>query len=245
MKNKYLLYVIFSCVILILVFFFLLIFNANIVSRIYDHNFIYKKNLLPCSFKNSSLETAERINQVSFFSQKLVNFDIAFYGDSILANGMWDLLFTDSNIINYAGPGDTSFNVLSRLKKMTIIPNAKVAFIMVGANDFTYNCSVEEVTKNIVDIYMEIKKGSTGKIYVLSTLECNVLLDGCIKRLNKIKALNLNLSKLSVAGKINFLDTNKDLTDKSGLKLSYSYDGVHLNANGYLKIYTNLIREVF
>ena len=245
MKNKSFSYVIFFGLILIIVFFLLLIFNASFISRIYDHNFIKKKNLLPCSFINSSLETAEGINQVSLFSQKLKNFDIAFYGDSVLAKGMWNLLFPELNIVNYSGPGDTSFNVLSRLQKMTQIPKARFSFIMVGTNDLTYNCSVEEVSKNIVDIYLEIKKRSQGKVYVLSTLECNIFFDACIKRLSKIKALNLSLNKLSVAGKINLLDINKDLSDKSGLRFIYTYDGTHLNANGYSVLYKNLQREVF
>jgi lysophospholipase L1-like esterase len=72
-------------------------------------------------------------------------------------------------------------------------------------------------------------------VFVQSTLLCNEKIaawKSCAAVNDKIRQLNGKLAELASA-KIAFVDINRGLAGTGGLKDELTYDGVHLNGDGY------------
>jgi lysophospholipase L1-like esterase len=109
------------------------------------------------------------------------------------------------------------------------------AFIMLGLNDFAREGrSVDEVFDDYRRIVARLEKGG-ARVFIESTLACNADLAGwisCAAIQGSIRELNRRLAALA-SGNIAFIDLNAALAGQRGLKPEYTYDGVHLNGEGY------------
>ena len=75
-------------------------------------------------------------------------------------------------------------------------------------------------------------------VVIQSTLACSGPV--CGEKLGRVHALNSGLKRLAKARGLPFIDINRGLSDRSGLKQAYSRDGVHLNGHGYATWYAML-----
>ena len=67
---------------------------------------------------------------------------------------------------------------------------------------------------------------------IQSTIQC--VRDVCGNKVEQINKLNKMLSEYASSSDTRFLSL-EELSSKNGLPSKYSYDGIHLNGNGYVQ----------
>ncbi len=172
--------------------------------------------------------------------------DIIFIGDSITFWGDWPELFQNKNIKNRGIPGDISFGLLERLKH-TIEGKPERIFILIGINDLARNIPDSVIINNHKRLISEIKLSSPEtKIFVQSILPTNSEFKKLTNHYNKedrIRMINTSLKQIARDFNVDFIDLYSVFSDTNGkLKSQYTWDGVHLTADGYTAWADVLIR---
>lgn len=155
---------------------------------------------------------------------------VTFIGDSITFANNWQAAFPERIVFNQGIPGDTTYNIALRVGAIQST-GAKTYIMMMGINDVWGNKFAAPGTADRILMIRDYLRSATGaRVVVQSTLACTRSFCGS-ESLNKVNELN-RLLKARVP-KEDFLDINTVLSDRNGLKSIYTYDGIHLNADGY------------
>lgn len=170
----------------------------------------------------------------SFFHTFAREAQVVMVGDSLTDGAEWREMFADQDIVNRGIDGDTTDGVLARLDDILVI-KPKRAFVMIGINDFAEaGRSVDAVFSNYSAIVSQLAQHGV-KVFVQSTLPCNEAKGAwksCAGLNPRIGQLNARLTGLASAN-VTFIDLVPVLSAKGGLKNEFTYDGVHLNGEGY------------
>jgi lysophospholipase L1-like esterase len=161
---------------------------------------------------------------------------IAFIGDSITQDYPIHDHFPGLTVYNRGIGGDTTVGLLNRLKVSVFDLEPKKVVLWIGTNDFgVLNAPVSAVYDRILETIDRIhKRLGHIPIFLLSLSpvnpEVNAITVGL--RTNK-KILELN-HKLSTIANVTYIDLFSLLSDEKGnLKAFLTYDGLHLNGEGY------------
>lgn len=172
--------------------------------------------------------------RVSLFKAITHQPDVVMIGDSLTDGGEWRELFPEQNIANRGIDSDTTDGVLARLGDI-VDTKPQSAFVMVGINDFAdAHRSVAAVWANYKKIVRGLESGGV-KVIVLSTLPCNETKGAwksCASFNRKIRQLNTHLATLA-SDSVTVIDLWPALVSKGQLKTEFTFDGIHLNGNGY------------
>lgn len=173
------------------------------------------------------------------------NKTIIFLGDSITECYNLDEHFSDIKLINKGKSGDTTIDILNRLNESVFMFNPDIVFLLIGTNDLELlNSRPKQIIKNITKIIKQIKNyNSKITIYLQSIYPVNHPIKpfSVGKRTNKdILEINKEIKKIKLA---TYLDVASILTDEKGnLNKEFTYDGIHINKNGY-NIITNYLSK--
>ena len=145
-------------------------------------------------------------------------------------------MFPFLSIKNYGIGSDKTFDILNRIQPI-LNSSPKCAFLMVGVNDLK-RIPVSDVFENYVKIIQIFMKYSI-KVYVQSTISVQGY--KYPERLQNIFIFNKKISEYCIKKGIPYIDLNSHLsTEELGLKNEYTYDGIHLNGNGY-KVWKSIL----
>jgi len=178
--------------------------------------------------------------------------EIIFLGNSITEGGDWKGLFPTINAVNRGISGDVTDGILNRLDEV-LSSKPKKIFLLIGTNDLAREKSVDYVLNNSKLILEKIKSDSKEtKIFLQSVLPYNpnvgTKFSGHKSKQQEVLILNKKLKKLARKQGVTYLNIHKKFSNKKGeLKADLTYDGLHLNKNGYLfwskiikkKVYAN------
>ncbi|MEO6015685.1 MAG: GDSL-type esterase/lipase family protein [Polaromonas sp.] len=160
--------------------------------------------------------------------------DVAMLGDSLTDGAEWREIFPGLDIVNRGIDSDTTDGVLARLEDL-VSGKPRQVFVMIGLNDFADSArSVDAVFTNYRAIVSRLEQAGV-KVFVQSTLPCNETKGAwksCATLNSNIRQLNARLATLASA-RVTFIDLTPALTDAKGLKDAFTFDGVHLNGEGY------------
>ena len=162
--------------------------------------------------------------------------DIIFLGNSITAGVDWNELLQNVNVRNRGISGDITFGLLNRLDEVTKGKPARI-FILIGINDISRNIPDSVILMNYQRMIDRIQLESPStKIFLQTILPVNN--DFPVKaQFNKdehILYVNQELKKLAEKEKVRVIDLYKEfLGADNKLDKKYTYDGLHLNAEGY------------
>jgi lysophospholipase L1-like esterase len=190
--------------------------------------------------KGSAYRPAAGDQPSSYWEEKKSFFDtfgayasIVMIGDSLTDGAEWREMFPGVAVVNRGIDGDTTAGVLRRMESI-VSARARKAFVMIGINDFKEGRTVDVVFEDYRTIVSALGKGGM-KVVVQSTMLCNEAKAqgiGCAAIQGKIRELNRRLAGLASPSVV-FVDINAGLGGPGGLKPEVTYDGVHLNGEGY------------
>lgn len=179
--------------------------------------------------------------------------NIVFLGDSITWMYKLDEHFEGHNVINSGISGDTTKKVLERMEEDVYIYNPSKVVLLIGTNDFIYGMSLDETLNNIKEIIDNLKTNRKyAEIYIESVYPINDTDNSkinhdmvCNRKNEKIDELNKEIKKICKEEKVKYIDLTDILKDEDGnLNLDYTYDGLHMNEEGYKVISKELIKYI-
>lgn len=184
--------------------------------------------------EGSSKRTPYWRERVSLFNPLTHRAEVVMIGDSLTDGAEWHELFPGHNIANRGIDSDTTDGVLARLDGL-VAARPQLAFVMIGINDFAdAHRSVAAVWASYQQIVQRLERSGIT-VVVVSTLPCHAAKGAwksCGRYNSKIRALNTRLVRLE-GGSVTFLDLWPALVAGGNLKAEFTFDGIHLNGNGY------------
>lgn len=169
---------------------------------------------------------------------------IVMLGASIVEGGLWNELFPFSHTFNRGISGDRTDDILDRVADVKAMSPDKI-FLQVGRNDMggKETIDVAGCWSNYEKLIKTVKKElPEADLYVQSVFPVGRQVEYC----DQFNAAAQQLNKLLEAGteryEYFYLDIWSVLADEQGyMNEDYSYDGVHLVADGYFKWATVLL----
>lgn len=162
-------------------------------------------------------------NQESSSREKIV-----FVGDSIIASGKWQDWFPDAEVQVEAAPGDTTDRLLERLPSIVEL-QPDIVVLLIGANDFGSNRSVEFVVRGIEYFLAKLRSEVPG---------ARTLVQSITPRGREYSAdisnANRHLRQFATTLHAQYLDLWPTLgMDDGELSPEFTNDRLHLNDSGY------------
>jgi lysophospholipase L1-like esterase len=174
--------------------------------------------------------TSLQQSRLSIFRNTPGAFEFVMLGDSITAAGNWSELFPTVRIANRGIDGNTSADILSRIDEI-IECRPKLVFLMIGINDLVRNVQVSEITANVRRVI-----GALAEHGIPTVVQSTLLTDKSQKVLNeKVIELNQALQRLCAQKDVKFLDLNSILSDGDALHPRFTWDGIHLWGDTYVR----------
>lgn len=163
---------------------------------------------------------------------------IVFVGNSLTSNFQVYEFFPGMPVRNRGIGSNQTTHILQRIKGIAEC-GPKMIFIEGGINDLAANRSVDSVLLVYKQIIETIRQASpTTKVIVQSTLPVCGTSAALMPAVNKLNGL-LN----EYAGE-DYLDIGTHLLKDGELNKAYTWDGIHLNYEGY-KIWAGVVRSHF
>jgi len=151
----------------------------------------------------------------------------------------------NSSLINKGISGQTTVEMLSRFQKDVINVKPQLVVILAGINDIAQNSgyiSNDDIAKNISEMGLMAKKHNI-KVVICSVLPVTAISwNSKVKNPNQ-KIIDLNSKLLKFANTQGFLYLDYYSSFKDELNI-LTYDGLHPNKKGYLKMQPILISAI-
>ncbi len=160
---------------------------------------------------------------------------VIFYGDSITDAWRLDQYFPGRGYINRGISGQTTAQMLVRLRQDVIDLSPKVVVVLAGTNDIAGNTgpvTVEQIEENLASIAELARVHNIGVVFSSVMPVYGRMIEG--RPPEKILALNAWIRQYAAANNALYLDYFTAMVDPSGhMKQDLSDDGLHPNAAGY------------
>jgi lysophospholipase L1-like esterase len=155
--------------------------------------------------------------------------DIVFVGDSHIERFLLNDFYPEMKIRNRGIGSNTTDQVINRMPDILRAKPSKL-FLLIGINDLTMGKRADSVYGNITKIATMTKKAGTA-VSVISLLPCR----GAEADLNgDVIKLNEGLSRFCQKEQIDYIDVFSQVVKDGTLNKELTFDGTHLNSNGYL-----------
>ena len=189
------------------------------------------------------------INILNFKQSRLVEYkndeNIVFFGDSITYGYDVKKFYPSNNVINSGINGNKTEDLINRIDSDLYRYNPSKVFLLIGINDLCRYVDEEDILYNIQTIINGIKSNRKySEIYVESIYPLShkkfeeQKYEYCSDIDNsKIMKINKKIKEMCIESDVTYIDLYSKLEDGNGeLKELYTYEGLHLNDLGYLKV---------
>jgi len=162
---------------------------------------------------------------------------IVFLGDSI-TEGFFvnDFLSSELMIYNRGISGDTTDGVLDRLESNVLDIKPAVIILLIGINDIHRGTSLTVIENNYYDILNSIKETLPNcVVYIESVYPTNSMIYSHFPEYwDEIISFNETLQTFANDFDYEYIDVYSELVDEVELNRNYTFDGLHLNQDGYI-----------
>ncbi len=171
-------------------------------------------------------KTAE-INQIVFLGDSLTD------GYDLNAHFSSDLL-----IYNRGIAGDKTDGVLDRLDSNVLKIEPSVIVLLIGINDIHGGRSLETVEKNYRQILDMIQEELPEcEVYIESLYPTNTMIYSHFTDYwDDIRLFNSTLQSIAIEYDYTYMNVYSELVSGEELKRDFTFDGLHLNNDGYLVV---------
>ena len=210
-----------------------------IATRIILMTFIFINMVL--SQKHERSEHWEELNQ-KFINEaeSIPPGKIIFFGNSITEGFDLTRYFPELKPVNRGIGGDHTDGLLERFQTSVYQLQPSKLFILIGINDIGAGDSGEAILKNYAALLDTIKKFLPDTVvYIQSILPTTIAWPNCPK--DKIVRLNQEIRQCAKNQGFHWIDLYSSFVKEDGYLLNdLTYDGLHLNENGYT-LWTTLL----
>ena len=165
-------------------------------------------------------------------------------GNSLTERGFWSEYFQTERVLNRGIGGDCISGMIHRIGPI-VEGQPRAIFIMGGANDLVFSkISGEKLLEQYERLLGVIARESPRtKIYIQSLLPLNEAMnEKFFKGKNaRIAAFNALLRDMAARRGLTYIDIWSDMQRDGILPAEYTFDGIHLKADGY-RIWIEKIR---
>ncbi len=215
-------------------------------------NNIFKKTTNYSKLTKYNQEMTSKRNNYSLLNKKYaISNQTVLLGDSITDFFNWYELFYDYSkatgkaVYNRGISGDTTDRLLERLQENVLDIKPKNIVLLIGTNDIGRGLPLELSLEKVVKIIKSTKAQCPDVNFIIEAVYPvnEKMRDRFEKRSNsKIDEMNKEYIKLCQKLGCVWLDFTDELKDKDGnLKSEYTYDGLHINAQAYEIVASNVI----
>lgn len=185
---------------------------------------------------NHNIMAEQRIERIN--KEKPSEVKIVMLGNSITEQGgNWNEKLKRNDVFNCGQGGYTTQQFTWLLDSCVFHPDPEYCFIAGGINDFSIGVPLERVIENYKYLITTISEQGI-RVVVQST----IFQSNNSRNNPDVKALNESLKDFCRKNKIPFLDLNRKLSDRKGLKEEYTTDGTHLNEKGY-EVWSEILKD--
>lgn len=156
---------------------------------------------------------------------------IVMFGNSLSFNLNWAEALGRNDIINRGIIGDITQGYLKRIDNVIKL-HPKICFVEGGINDLYANFDVEDIFENYKELLALLRKNKIVPV-VQSTLYISDKKEDFKNKNDQVNELNIKLESYCNSQNLLYINLNSKLSSNKQLKNGYTYDGVHLNADGY------------
>lgn len=211
---------------------------AGIVYVAESHTHVFEQALINRGYIKGNVDDKlspdywARVGWTNTIEKLHVDFDIAFFGNSITRGSDFQLAFPDKKIINLGYSGN---NIIGMIKRVPMIQksNAKKVFVMAGTNDLVH-MSLDDYKIQYTTLITTIKDSIPGiNIYIESVLPSNHEMNDYAAN-EKIQKANKIAEDIAKKYHCTYIDLYSLYADKNNeLPKEISRDGVHLYPQYY------------
>ncbi|MDI9356363.1 MAG: GDSL-type esterase/lipase family protein [Chitinophagaceae bacterium] len=184
--------------------------------------------------------------QDMFAKEKNIIGATVFLGNSITEGGNWKKMLSDSTVVNRGIGGDITFGILQRLPEIIEKKPSKL-FLKIGINDIAKDIPDTVIAENVRKIILIFqKKSPKTQIFIQSILPINSNYPGFPQHYDKqehVILTNKYLKDITKDTGVTFIDLFPYFLDSQKLlDKKYTYDGLHLNQEGY-NLWTHILKK--
>ncbi len=161
---------------------------------------------------------------------------IVFLGDSLTDAYNLDSYFeSDIKLYNRGIAGDKTDGVIARLKSNVLEIKPSIIVLLIGINDIHSGRSLDEIEKNYRKILDMIEEKSPDcEVFIESLYPTNTTIyANSSDYWDEIITFNDTLQTIANEYDYVFMDVYSSLLNGNELNREYSFDGLHLNSQGY------------
>ena len=193
-----------------------------------------------------------KLSMFEFENLNLAKEQIVFIGDSITDLCPLDKYYSDLSLATYnrGVGGDTTQNVLNRLKLSLFDLMPTKVVMMIGINDINSNVGEEKLLKNYEEILKQISTNlPQTEVFCMSILPMNKQIEeyssiSADKNLQIILRVNTQIEQIVEDYNYTYVNLFPYFSDSNDLLIEeYSDDGIHLNHNGFV-VWSNILKPM-
>ncbi len=161
---------------------------------------------------------------------------VVFVGDSITQDYPIHDFFPSLHAYNRGIGGDTTMGLVKRLDESIFDLEPKMIVLQIGTNDFgVLSETPEDVAQRIQDMIKAVhERLPKTKILLVSVYPINETLGQRQSGNRNNTNINILNQLIKETSGVTYVDVHQELLDADGrLKVALTYDGLHLNAEGY------------
>ena len=168
---------------------------------------------------------------------------IVFLGDSLTDGYNLNTYFSSDLIIYNRGiAGDKTDGVIDRLESNVLAIKPSIIVLLIGINDIHSGRSLEKIENNYREILDMIKEELPDcEVYIESLYPTNTMIyPHFTEYWDEIISFNTTLQSIANEYDYTYMDVYTSLLSVNELNRDYTFDGLHLNHEGY-EVVSNII----
>lgn len=160
--------------------------------------------------------------------------DIVFVGDSQTEKFPLNEMIRNDHVKNRGIGFNTSAHILGRIDNILLGQPHKL-FLQMGINDFENGISSDSLFKNYIAVIHRVRKLSpTTTLFIESIFPLSHYTEQGRKWEDTVERFNSRLKALCRQEQVQFIDIFTGLYKNNGIDTTLSWDGLHLNGDGYV-----------
>lgn len=204
----------------------------------------YVKKISQSSASSSPISRHFKNRNDLFNAMKSPANKVVLLGDSLIEQGNWNELFNSTDIVN-RGVAGLPIEQLTTSEYLDKIEGNNSVGILIGINNFWLGEDLKSIVKKLDILFEKLQSKKFKKVFFISLLPSSR--SELAERMGDVVKFNMLLRTKCIKSGHGFIDVFSEFLSPDSAVVSldekYSFDGIHLNGKGYLKLKSILLEK--